>query len=108
MSAVVSSTRLGAKPLSLLAACACLVLAGCSGRDTDISEKLAAADAAAARAEAAATRAEAAAKSARNAGQTSGDVVEEAEPGIEDPTPPEDPHQVNQPAPAPAPPPAAG
>ena len=43
---------------------AALVISGCSGRDTDLAEKLAAVEAAAARADAAADRAEKAAKAA--------------------------------------------
>lgn len=43
---------------------AALAISGCSGRDTDLAEKLAAVEAAAARAEAAADRAEKAAKAA--------------------------------------------
>ena len=48
------------KSLVLAASALALLLAGCSGRDTDMAEKLARAEAAANRAEEAATRAEAA------------------------------------------------
>lgn len=50
------------KSLVLAATALALMLSGCSGRDTDMAEKLARAEAAAARAEAAAKRAEAAAR----------------------------------------------
>lgn len=50
-----------------VAAAIVIALSGCSGRDTDMSEKLAAVDAAARRAEAAASRAESAAKTSSSA-----------------------------------------
>ncbi len=50
------------KSLVLAATALALVLAGCSGRDSDVAEKVARAEAAADRAEAAAKQAEAAAK----------------------------------------------
>lgn len=50
------------KPFVLAATALALVLAGCSGRDSDVAEKLARAEAAADRAEDAAKRAETAAK----------------------------------------------
>ena len=92
--------RLPAPVLQALLACACMVLAGCSSRDEVLSEKIAAAEAAAKRAESAAVRAEAAARSAENPGQAPlpHTEIEEAEPTIEDPSPREDP------PPAPPPP----
>lgn len=80
--------RLRREPLALIASILVLVLAGCSGRDTAMSEKLARAEAAADRAEAAATRAEAAAKrapaSARDA--TADEEADELDPAPGDPT----------------------
>ena len=62
-----------------------LLVSGCSNRDQVLSEKVAAADAAARRAEAAANRAEEAARHFANA-QNSPEMVE-AEPEIQDPEP---------------------
>jgi hypothetical protein len=58
-------------------------LTGCSGRDTDLSEKVAAADAAARRAEAAAVRAENAAKAAEKPQVAQAEVDPESD-GTED------------------------
>lgn len=58
-------------------------MTGCSDRDAVLSEKIAAADAAARRAEAAATRAEAAAKRV-SAGAPVSESTEAAEPEIDD------------------------
>ncbi len=92
--------RLLSRPvLPVMAACACLLAAGCADRDTLLAEKVAAADAAAKRAEAAALRAEAAAKNAENPGSAPPPPteIEEVEPTVEDPSPRDD---------APPPPPA--
>ena len=71
-------------PLVLIAFATVLGLAGCSGRDTDMAEKLARAEAAAQRAEAAATRAETAAK--REPARAP-EPVEEDEPEQHEPAP---------------------
>lgn len=54
--------RRSRKPVTIAATTLALLLAGCSGRDADMAEKLARAEAAADRAEEAAKRAEAAVK----------------------------------------------
>jgi hypothetical protein len=77
---------------------AALVINGCSGRDTDLAEKLAAVEAAAARAEAAADRAEKAAKTAgappvvamdaEPESDAEGDVIEDDSPVADSGPPP--------------------
>lgn len=56
-------------------------LGGCSGRDTDVAEKVAAAEAAANRSEAAAKRAEEAASHSRRQSTQNEVVTEDVEPG---------------------------
>jgi hypothetical protein len=73
----------------LAASALALVLAGCSGRDTEMAEKLARAEAAAARAESAAIRAEAAAKrvTPQGAEPAAPDEQAESEPQADEPAP---------------------
>lgn len=75
--------------LGLAASALVLMLAGCSGRDTDMAEKLARAEAAAKRAEAAAERAEGAVKripASRPAEPSTREDSGQAEPAFGEPT----------------------
>jgi NAD(P)-dependent dehydrogenase (short-subunit alcohol dehydrogenase family) len=75
---------LNAKPTLLCALAFALILGGCSGREAEMAEKLAQAEAAANRAEDAAKRAEAAAKTLPDAALAGMPIEPEPEPPFND------------------------